>query len=113
MIRTERSPDSGRVLIVLGRITAARLRVYDKVRDLLLAGTLGCLVCCLLPALVASTSFIIFMISRCILLVFDYLLLVSIDLLMMSGEMRHQVMNLIGRAWTALFNNLRLECQLC
>ena len=86
MIRTERSPDSGRVLIILGRITAAGLRVYNEVRDLLLTGTLGCLVCCLLPALIASTAFIIFMISRCILLVFDYLLLVSIDLSKMSGE---------------------------
>ena len=51
---------------------------------MLLGGTLGCLVCCLLSALVASSAIIVF--SGSVLLVFDCLLLVSIDLFVVSGE---------------------------
>jgi len=71
---------SGRVLVVLGGITATRLRVSDKVRHLLLGGTLGCFVCSLLRALGACSAIIIFIVSGSILIVFDCLLLVSIDL---------------------------------
>ena len=71
---------SGRVLDILGGVTATRLRVCDKVRHLLLRGTLGCLVCSLLCALAACSAIIIFIVSGSILLVFDCLLLVSIDL---------------------------------
>ena len=85
-------PHSGRVLlttiVVLGGITAARLRIDDSsIRRLLLRDTLGCLLGSLFPALVTcSTALIIFMVSGSILLVFDCLLLVSVDLFMILGE---------------------------
>jgi hypothetical protein len=71
---------SDRVLVVLGGITAPRFRVDDSICRLLLRGTLGCLVSSLLPALVTCSAIIIDMVSGSILLVFDSLLLVSIDL---------------------------------